>query len=90
MKNVPVVLFTMVTSLVCAGCATVRTADDAHRGSPKIYGGTRLNVAALTSNADALASYKHYGVEAPEYPGFDLPSYLPSLRYGKSVAELWR
>lgn len=62
--------------LQCVGCATARTANNVHVGSPKVYGGTRVNVAALSGNKKALETYKGYGIEAPPYPGVD---FLPSL-----------
>ncbi|TDU25541.1 uncharacterized protein YceK [Panacagrimonas perspica] len=55
-----------------SGCATVRTADNAHVGSPKIYGGTRVNVAALSDDETSLSRYRQYGIEAPAYPAADL------------------
>lgn len=66
--------FTVVAT--CSGCATARTADNAHVGSPKIYGGTRLNAAALSSSEESLARFESYGIKAPAYPAAD---FLPSL-----------
>jgi uncharacterized protein YceK len=63
----------LASSCLSLGCATVRTADNAHVGSPKIYGGTRLNVAALKSDQDSLARFQRFGIEAPTYPMADLP-----------------
>ncbi|WP_348675063.1 YceK/YidQ family lipoprotein [uncultured Abyssibacter sp.] len=69
-----VILLAMIAGAgVSSGCATVRTSDNAHVGSPKIYGGTRLNVAALSSDDAALARFEHYGIEPPSHPALDLP-----------------
>lgn len=62
-----------VASILLLGCATVRTADNAHVGSPKVYGGTRLNIAALRSNEEALARFERFNIEPPEHPAVDLP-----------------
>jgi uncharacterized protein YceK len=56
-----------------SGCATVRTADNVHFGSPKVYGGTRVNVAALSDGETSLSRYRQYGIEPPAYPAVDLP-----------------
>lgn len=62
-----------VASMLLLGCATVRTADNAHVGSPKVYGGTRLNIAALGSDEEALERFKRYDIEPPAHPVVDLP-----------------
>lgn len=62
-----------VATMLLLGCATARTADNAHVGSPKVYGGTRLNLAALGSDEEALGRFKRYDIEPPEHPAVDLP-----------------
>ncbi len=66
----------LLAVLMCAGCATVRTADNAHVGSPKVYGGTRLNIATLVDDEVALKQYRGFGIKPPAYPGID---FVPSL-----------
>jgi len=63
----------VLVGMSLVGCATVETANHAHAGSPKVYGGTRLNVAALSGDQITLDQYGHYGINAPEHPGLDLP-----------------
>jgi len=69
---------TFVVSALCfgllsSGCASLSVSDNASRGSPKIYGGTRLNIAALKNDETTLASFSHFGIRPPEQPGWDLP-----------------
>ena len=56
--------------LAVQGCATVRTLDAAKVGAPVVYAGTRLDWYALNGGCCPL---DRFGVEAPKYPGLDLP-----------------
>lgn len=73
MKLKVAALIIMLFCFGTSGCATFRTADNAHVGSPKIYGGTRVNIAALKNDESALLKYSGYGIDAPAYPAVDLP-----------------
>lgn len=66
-------VFAGLLGIGLSGCATVRTADNVHFGSPKVYGGTRVNVAAISDDETSLSRYRQYGIEAPAYPAVDLP-----------------
>lgn len=63
----------LIASGVCSGCATFRAADNIRLGSPKIYAGTRLDVAALFEDEKTLANFQRYGINALTHPGIDLP-----------------
>lgn len=67
----------VVSAVGLFGCATVRTAENAHVGSPKIYGGTRLNIAAISDDDESLARFKRFDIQPPEHPAADvLPSFV--------------
>ena len=51
-----------------AGCATHNTLRYGAPGTPKIYSGTRLNLAVLREDAQALDALAAYGVFPPDYP----------------------
>jgi uncharacterized protein YceK len=51
----------------------MRSSDNARTGSPKVYPGTRLDLAALQNDQDSLSMYHRYGISAPTYPAVDLP-----------------
>mgnify|MGYP006361875057 CR=1 FL=1 len=57
--------------LLVSGCASVRTLDAAKPGAPLVYSGTRLDWYALQGGCCAM---DHFGAEAPQYPGLDLPA----------------
>jgi uncharacterized protein YceK len=63
----------VVVALSVSGCATIRTASNTDPGSPKIYGGTRLDSAALSYDRDQLEPFWRYGIYEPAYPAADLP-----------------
>ena len=52
------------------GCATYRSIEATQPGSPKVYSGTRMNIAALRQDDGAL---QRFHAEAPAYPALDLP-----------------
>ncbi|MGQ0699242.1 MAG: YceK/YidQ family lipoprotein [Panacagrimonas sp.] len=55
------------------GCATIETASAVRDGSPRYFAGTRLNVAAVTQNSDALSRFAEYDMAPPGHPALDLP-----------------
>jgi uncharacterized protein YceK len=61
--------FVALVVLNMTGCATYRTMS-AESEDPKLYGGTRLNVHALSGDDAAAPKPK---VDAPRYPLLDLP-----------------
>ena len=64
-------LLVLLLGLQLSGCASVRTLDAATPGAPLIYAGTRLDWYALQGGCCAQ---ERFGVQAPRYPGLDLPA----------------
>ena len=64
-------LLVLLLGLQLSGCASVRTLDAATPGAPLIYAGTRLDWYALQGGCCAQ---DRFGVQAPRYPGLDLPA----------------
>lgn len=62
-----------LASLLLTGCATSSVIQNHERGAPVYFGGTRLNLAALTYDVDALDRFAAYGMQPPRYPLADLP-----------------
>ncbi len=60
----------LLICLLLAGCATVDTVSNAGINTPKVYSGTRLNVAALRDDTDAV---RRFPAAPPRYPAADLP-----------------
>jgi uncharacterized protein YceK len=63
-------LAALLSCALLAGCATVDTVSNAGINTPKVYSGTRLNVAALRDDADAV---RRFPAAPPRYPAADLP-----------------
>ena len=59
--------------LVLSGCASVSTLNASKPGAPIVYSGTRLDWYAIQGGC---CPTERFGVEAPAYPGFDLPGSL--------------
>lgn len=59
--------------LVLSGCASVSTLNASKLGAPIVYSGTRLDWYAIQGGC---CPTERFGVEAPAYPGFDLPGSL--------------
>lgn len=59
--------------LVLSGCASVSTLNAGKSGAPIVYSGTRLDWYAIQGGC---CPTERFGVEAPAYPGFDLPGSL--------------
>jgi uncharacterized protein YceK len=53
-----------------AGCATYQTISNAEVGSPKVFSGTRMNLAAMRGDETAL---RRLPGTAPRRPALDLP-----------------
>lgn len=70
-------LLPCVVALLCTtqlgACATARTAARDEAALPLVYSGTRLNIAAIRGDDEALERFTYYGVQAPEHPVLDLP-----------------
>ena len=62
-----------LVALLTSGCAAMSVSDNAHRGSPKFYGGTKLDVAALRNDEATLDEFGRYGIHPPANPALDLP-----------------
>ncbi|AGI22696.1 YceK/YidQ family lipoprotein [Pseudomonas sp. MT3] len=56
--------------LQLGGCATVKTLNAGKPDAPLIYAGTRLDWYSLQGGCCPM---DRFGVEAPAYPGLDLP-----------------
>ena len=65
------VLLALWVLIQIGGCASVRTLDAAKPGAPIVYSGTRLDWYALQGGCCAQ---DRFGVQAPRYPGLDLPA----------------
>ncbi len=64
----------LCTTFLLTGCASVQTVYQTNAGSPKIYGGTRLDYHAVHRDRRYLDyAYWHYGLEAPRNPSLDMP-----------------
>ncbi len=56
-----------------SACATVETLSTAERGSPRFFSGTRLDVATLSGDSNAMTRFDRYDMAASPYPALDLP-----------------
>lgn len=66
-------LLVLLAGLQLAGCATARTLDAAKPDAPVVYAGTRLDWYAI---GGGCCPVDHYGAQAPDWPGVDLPASL--------------
>jgi uncharacterized protein YceK len=63
--------FVMIaTTLWLSGCATIDSINTAERGTPKVFSGTRLDVAAIAGDDSRLRRFR---TAPPRYPWLDLP-----------------
>jgi uncharacterized protein YceK len=60
----------LAVSLWVGGCATVTSIDSAEHGTPLVYSGVRLDLAAIADNESDLRKFK---TVPPAYPWVDLP-----------------
>jgi len=60
----------LVMALWVSGCATVASIDSAEHGTPLVYSGTRLDLAAIANDESGLRQFK---TMPPAYPWLDLP-----------------
>lgn len=60
----------LVMTLWVSGCATVTSIDSAEHGTPLVYSGTRLDLAAIADDERGLRKFK---TMPPAYPWLDLP-----------------
>ena len=60
----------LVVALWVSGCATVTSIDSAEHGTPLVYSGTRLDLAAIADDESGLRKFK---TPPPAYPWLDLP-----------------
>lgn len=65
------VIVACVLAVELSGCGTVAAMTNVHRDTPLVYGGTRLDTAAI---ADDDATLKKFDVGPPAHPGADLPA----------------
>ncbi|MGQ0698640.1 MAG: YceK/YidQ family lipoprotein [Panacagrimonas sp.] len=63
----------IVVATMSGGCASTRVEGRNASGSPTLYAGTRLNVAALNEDYATLSIYEASGVHAPSNPAIDAP-----------------
>ncbi|MDR3418160.1 MAG: YceK/YidQ family lipoprotein [Nevskia sp.] len=67
-------LATLALVAALSGCATIEATEaDCTKCSLVAYAGTRLDVAALSHDGEALERFERAGVSAPAYPALDLP-----------------
>lgn len=80
----------LVMALWVSGCATVTSIDSAEHGTPLVYSGTRLDLAAIADDERGLRKFK---TSPPAYPWLDLPfslaadSFIFPLSFGVATYE---
>lgn len=62
-----------LTAVSLSACATSSVVQNHERGAPLYFGGTRLNMAALTHDVAQLDRFAIYGMLPPPCPLADLP-----------------
>jgi uncharacterized protein YceK len=72
-RTLPASLFIVIAIAPLSACSTVNTLSHSEQGSPRVFSGTRLNIAAMSDDADSLANFAAYDMRPVEYPFFDLP-----------------
>ena len=65
--------FAIALATSCGGCATVNAVDNIERGSPQHFVGTRVNMAAIAHDDEALRRFAQYSMYPARYPLLDLP-----------------
>jgi uncharacterized protein YceK len=68
--RIKVTLVWLVAALWLGGCATATSMDSAEHGTPLVYGGTRLDLAAVTKDENGLQQFRTL---PPAIPWLDLP-----------------
>lgn len=71
--NCRLALAAALAMTMLTGCGTVRSSEQVQADSPKVFSGTRLDLAALSADHETLDEFARFGIEAPLYPGVDLP-----------------
>jgi len=80
----------LVAALWVSGCATVTSIDSAEHGTPLVYSGIRLNLAAIADDESGLRKFK---TVPPGYPWLDLPfsmvadTFISPLSFGVAAYE---
>jgi uncharacterized protein YceK len=80
----------LVAALWVSGCATVTSIDSAEHGTPLVYSGTRLNLAAIADDESGLRKFKTL---PPAYPWLDMPfslvadTFMSPLSFGVAAYE---
>jgi uncharacterized protein YceK len=83
-------LVLLVAAFWIGGCATVTSIDSAEHGTPLVYSGTRLNMAAIADDESGLRKFKTL---PPAYPWLDLPfslvadTFMSPLSFGVAAYE---
>ena len=63
-----------------SGCATYNTLRHGAPATPKVYAGTRLNLAVLREDEQTLRELAAYGIFPPDYPWPLIPVINPNER----------
>ena len=88
--QVKIGLVWLVAALWVSGCATVTSIDSAEHGTPLVYSGVRLDLAAIADNESGLRKFK---TPPPAYPWLDLPfslvadTFISPLSFGVAAYE---
>jgi uncharacterized protein YceK len=83
-------LIWLVAALWISGCATVTSIDSAEHGTPLVYSGTRLDLAAIADNESDLRKFKTL---PPASPWLDMPfslvadTFMLPLTFGVAAYE---
>jgi uncharacterized protein YceK len=80
----------LVAAFWVGGCATVTSIDSAEHGTPLVYSGTRLDLAAVADDESGLRKFK---TVPPASPWLDLPfsliadTFILPLSFGVAAYE---
>lgn len=62
-----------LSAVLISACSTMNSVPHVSRSSPKYFTGTRLDIAAVMQDGDALAQFERYGMRPASIPVLDLP-----------------
>jgi uncharacterized protein YceK len=68
--QIKIVLLWLMAALWIGGCATATSMESAEHGTPLVYSGTRLDLAAVANDQNDLQQFRTL---PPVFPWLDLP-----------------
>jgi uncharacterized protein YceK len=63
----------LIAAASTGGCATLRASSNSDAGTPRFFAGTRLDLATIHGDPEALWPFVKSGIAPPAYPLWDLP-----------------